>query len=473
MRKLVFFFLLFLLRISDGVSQDSIVYRKILEFEDFLFYVIEYHPYSRQANLQALSANAGLSGTRGLFDPQAYASFREKNFDKKSYFSVLEAGTKVYSYFGPSFKLSYKEARGDFLNPELYTPENGLISAEITVPLGEGLLFDKRRAELNTAKAMAKLSEAMRDKMINDLLLEASIAYFDLVIARETREVYKEALDLSESQFSNVRQSFIQGDKPAIDTVEALIQVQNQKLNLSQAELNYRNKALELSNFLWSENAEPLIINLDVEPQRLNEVQNNNFLNISLQISDNQIDEWISNNPELKINEQKQAQYEIKTKLYRELIKPKIDLSYSWLNDPDFNYERSKLDENSVLKLNFKSSLFLRNERNSLKQAKYDWKSTILVYDQKKLALTNKLLSYENEVGNLTNQITTASDNVNNYQRMTQAEQRKFEIGESSVFLINYRQQALIKAKVKLLELQFKIFKSKAGMRWVKNDWGF
>jgi len=41
------------------------------------------------------------------------------------------------------------------------------------------------------------------------------------------------------------------GDRPAIDTTEALAQLQSFQLASNDAWLNFRNSGLELSNFLW------------------------------------------------------------------------------------------------------------------------------------------------------------------------------------------------------------------------------
>ncbi|MGQ3015574.1 MAG: TolC family protein, partial [Flavobacteriales bacterium] len=42
---------------------------------------------------------------------------------------------------------------------------------------------------------------------------------------------------------------------------------------------------------------------------------------------------------------------------------------------------------------------------------------------------------------------------VNNYQRLLDAENRKFGIGESSLFLLNSRESKLIESQQKLIEL--------------------
>ena len=45
---------------------------------------------------------------------------------------------------------------------------------------------------------------------------------------------------------------------------------------------------------------------------------------------------------------------------------------------------------------------------------------------------------------------------VENYKRMLDAERRNFEAGESSVFLVNSRELALVQAELKLIESESK-----------------
>ena len=51
---------------------------------------------------------------------------------------------------------------------------------------------------------------------------------------------------------------------------------------------------------------------------------------------------------------------------------------------------------------------------------------------------------------------------VLDYERMLQAEERKFQLGESSLFLVNSRESKLIDGQLKAIEIQNKFFSTKA-----------
>ena len=65
----------------------------------------------------------------------------------------------------------------------------------------------------------------------------------------------------------------------------------------------------------------------------------------------------------------------------------------------------------------------------------------------------NKTRVSINEYNNLNGQIEIYSKNVNSYIRLWQSEQRLFNSGESSLFMINSREMSMINARIKLNEI--------------------
>ena len=57
--------------------------------------------------------------------------------------------------------------------------------------------------------------------MLNELLLEAGKAYWELYKTYNYVLIYEEALDLANERYSAVRAGVEYGDRPSLDTVEA------------------------------------------------------------------------------------------------------------------------------------------------------------------------------------------------------------------------------------------------------------
>ena len=245
---------------------------------------------------------------------------------------------------------------------------------------------------------------------------------------------------------------------PKSTTLEANITVQNRSLNLEQARLDYRTAQLEVSNFLWANNGVPLELGAQTLPQQTL----GDEIDILLQLSNNlDTDFTIENHPKILALQQKIDVLDVDRKFKADKLKPTLDLDYSFLSQtPDalntFNTSDFKAG------FNFSLDLFLRKERGELKVAKFKVQEAEYEYQQERLELTNKIEQQYTALGSFDNQTEVNDQIVKDYTTLLQAEERKFSVGESSVFLINSRERSLINAQLKQIELQNKLLKAKA-----------
>ncbi len=70
------------------------------------------------------------------------------------------------------------------------------------------------------------------------------------------------------------------------------------------------------------------------------------------------------------------------------------------------------------------------------------------------ITLKNKINSVQQEIDSYENQIGIADTMVSDYTVLLKGEERKFEIGESSLFLINSRESKLIENQLKVIRLE-------------------
>ena len=86
--------------------------------------------------------------------------------------------------------------------------------------------------------------------------------------------------------------------------------------------------------------------------------------------------------------------------------------------------------------------------------------------DQTELEIQNKVKSYYNEIVTLRQQVQLFDDAYNNYIQLLRAEEFKFSIGESSLFLVNSRELKAIETLQKLTETRTKFYKAIVGLNW-------
>lgn len=435
----------------------------LVSFEVFMEIVQTNHPLSKQADLQIESGAANLLKARGNFDPLLKSQYDQKQFDGKNYFRLNTNEIKIPTGLGLEFKAGYDNNQGSFVNPENQLPDNGLAYAGIAIPLGKGLLFDERRQAVRQAEVYQRATELERTIMVNQLIFDASKSYWNWYSAWNTYEIFDEAVQLAEFRFRGIKQSFIQGDLPAIDTLEAFILVQNRQLSRNEASITLQKSRLEASNFLWSEDLEPVMLVDKAVPIKHSDLSIENPIDESLMASI--ISNVDQSHPKLLLYYNKLENLEFERRMKAEKIKPKLNINYNLLNQSIGNNPIEGFSTNDYKwGFEFSMPLLLRKGRGDLKLTKIKINQTDLVRQQKSLEIRNKIKSYQVEIDNIFEQIALFRKAVNNYQAMLNGEKRKFEEGESSLFLVNSRETSLITAEVKLIELLGKYKKAQAGL---------
>ena len=299
---------------------------------------------------------------------------------------------------------------------------------------------------------------------MNDLFFKAVKQYWKWVEEWNRYEVFDEALDLAQQRFEAVRESFELGDIPAIDTLEAFIQVQNRELNRDQALLAYQNRTLELSNFLWFENNTPLEITDEIRPPSWNELVPGS--GVSQDTVQQMLAEIDDVHPDLQILNFQIASMEVDKKMKREALKPTLNLNYNALSNGNEQSIGNLSSQNYKWGIEFGIPLFLRKERGELQLAKLKIQDAELGQSQKKLEIRNRIGRFYNEQFYLGQQVTLQTDAVANYSRLLDGERQKFAAGESSLFLVNSREVSLIEAQLKLIELVAKYNVALEGVAW-------
>jgi len=430
---------------------------KELTYNEFLGFVKKYHPLVKSANLEINQAQANLMMARGGFDPKIEVDFEQKKFKDNQYYSILNSSFKIPTWYGVEIKAGFDNNEGIYLNPENTVPNQGLTSLGISVPLGQGLFINQRMADLRKAKIQVKLSQAERNLMAVAVLYDASVAYFNWKRNYNEVTLYQTYLNNANIRYQGIAKSIEQGDKPAIDSVEAGIIVRNRKLSLEESQLKLAKAKLELANFLWLENNVPLELQDDIVPEE------NLVLTIkeTLRTNDLMLDNpSLENHPKINALEQKIEMLEVDRKLKANMLLPRIDLGYSYLSEPRY-FDNYRFQDYKV-GLNFYFPLFLRKERGSLQLAKFKLQDVKFDLDLERVSLKNKIKAQQTEISSLEKQKQLIDNLVVDYNTMLSSEERLFTFGESSIFLINTRENNLVSAQLSKLLIENRYFDSNA-----------
>lgn len=465
----IFIYFLIILSCFAVKAQDT---AGVFTIDKYTWMVQNYHPMVKQAELLKAKGENTISQARGNFDPQIFTNFDQKYFDDKTYYQLLNSGLKIPTWFGLELKTGYDQNRGVFLNPENNLPNGGLVYGGISLPIGQGLVIDTRRATLRQAQIYAEATVAEQNAMLNDLYYDALSQYWEWVQSWQQLQVYETSLALAQERYEAITQTYFLGDIPAIDTLEAFIQVQNRQMNRDQHLLTYQNTTLELSYYLWGDNLVPLEITENLKPADFNNV------NVSNPIPKDTLNALLSileeRNPELQLYDYQLRSFEIEQRVRRDQLKPKINLNYNLLNEPIGSNVAANLSmQNYKWGVEFAFPLFLRKERANLALTKIKINDTELGRTQKSLEIKNKVEQYFNSQNTAFSQVQLYTNAVENYYKLLEGEREKFDNGESSLFLINSREIMAIDAEITLIKLQTTYQKDRIGMYWAAGLLGF
>jgi len=437
-------------------AQDSIR----LSYEEYMEWVRLNHPVSAQADLNLRLGQMEVRQARGAFDPLIYGNLDNKEYNESSYYDKREAGVNIPTWMGVELNGAFEQNTGSFLNSEGTVPANGLISAGASVNLGQGLILDDRRAALRQAQIFQQASEVERIKLLNELNLDAADMYWRWSLAHENLKVLIEGVDLASSRFDYVKSSFEQGDLAAIDTVEAFSQLLNRQYRLQTAENIFFATTQELNTFLWDESGAPMELTTNVYPQGL-------FEDYTLNPDFEEFRSIIGRHPELLITDFELASLDVDRRLKEQQLLPTVKVKYNFLTESTAPLETSPFFENNYKwGVSVYTPLFLRKTRGAvgLAKAKIEFKQNSR--DLKAIQLRTKLESELNNWMVLNQQLLTFTENVKSLQALLIGEMRRFQMGESSLFLVNAREVSVFDSRVTLNELASKVRISYAKTRY-------
>ncbi|MEP2024646.1 MAG: TolC family protein [Reichenbachiella sp.] len=453
MNKLLIIGLLCFWQVETFAQEDSL---QQLSLNQFYSLVRHYHPIAKQAQLILQRGEVVVSQARGAFDPKLVSEYQTKQFQGKDYYDVWDSYVKVPTVLNVELKAGYERNSGQYLNPEHTVPADGLYYAGVSVPLGQGLIHNSRNINLKKGMAEQQNLTSQANSVYNNLLLDANYVYWNWFETFQKMKVAEASLDLISERYEGIRASVINGDKAAIDSVEALIQVQSWRNEWNKSKLNYQNATLQMENFVW-DSTQIFVSYPDTIWQKQEILVVDEYINFA-----------VAHHPDLNAMEADLLTLELDRKLAAENVKPVLNLNYNFLMASGNASDESMAGLSNNYKGGFEFSfpLLIRKERAKLKQTKIKLEEGGLKLSSKSRVVTNKVFQSYGKIIVLLEMLEEQRRIVENYQKLLEGERTKFVNGESSVFLVNSRENKKIAAEMKLVNLEAEYGKAIGMVNW-------
>lgn len=425
----------------------------ILDLKIFIQEVQDQYPLLQVADLQTDLADAKVQEKKGAFDLQIGSQYDQKFYSSTNYYSIFHGGARWQSPYAFRLNAGADFTDGVFLNPQLNLPASGLSFLGIELPLGAGLLMDPARAGIRDARLFQELQQQRRTQMRNQILAQALYAYFEWVKSEELVRSYQEIANTASDRYEFVLDAYRGGDLSPIDTLEAYMQWKQRKLELTSAQNERLSAQAHIQNFLPNWNFQ------NWSPP--------NFDRISAIWQERTDDYWLETlqqHPQIIDLQIQKERLVIERKLIREQFKPQLNVRYQWLSSID---QLSSGDINNTLSPNdytwgvsFSYPIPLRktrgqNQYNKIQQLENTFK--IQQIRQELQARMNAFLEIQNNFSGL---IAEYDLLIDDFRRLLEAERMMFELGESSLFMVNTRENRLLNAQITFINLQYSAFQN-------------
>lgn len=426
----------------------------VLELSAFLEQVRAYHPVVRQATLLATEGRAEERIARGGFDPTLSSDWARKRFGSTEYYDYATAKLSIPTPVGANVVFGFERAVGRYATEELRTSNAGQLTAGLQIPIGQRMITDERRTALIVARGLRTAAEGARDAERNKVILSATKQYALWYEASRRFQIANEGLGLAEFRRTALVARFRAGESAAIDTLEASLEVERRRVQRLDAQQGERLARLEIEAALWDADGAPVVLPEAAVPA---------LAPLSAVESDSAgVIRWVElarrSHPEVRKAEGKSVQLTAQRQFAAQQLLPAASLDATALADrADREWALSTGPEGN-LKLggSLKLPLLLLKERGKLTQARAK-------EDVQRLEVA--LLRREVAIGvRAVATMLRALDEMLVVQRLalTQAgllrdgEQRRFEAGESTLFLVNIRERTVLDEAAKLAALEAK-----------------
>ena len=244
--------------------------------------------------------------------------------------------------------------------------------------------------------------------------------------------------------------------------------MQNFQFLQSESLVKLQNAAVELSNFLWQQNNTWYQLGLNVVPA--SNWNQQDIGSIPVVMRDELLLTARLTHPKLSMYNYKLQVLEIERKLKFQSLLPTVNLRANLLNK---NYNVLKgvgvpdyFQNNNKFGIDIGMPLRLSEGRGGYRMAKLKIQETNYDISLQQQEIENKVKYYYNELMGLREQIKIYNAAYLNFQTLFRGEDVRFRAGESSLFLLNTRENKVLEALQKLIELKTKFFKSQAAVQW-------
>ena len=444
-----------LLAPASGASAQAAPDSLPVPFAALVDAVLARHPVAQQARLVAQQARNELRQAWGAFDPTITATWDQKVAGGVSYYNYVDAELKIPLPIGADVTLAFDRTLGKYANPDRRTDGTGTLSAGVSIPLGQRIITDERRTALAVARAARDAGAADQTAILNKLLFTAAKAYGGWYEGWQRRAVAAEGEALAAFRLAAVRQRVVNGESAPIDSAEALLELQRRQVTRAEAENAWYLATLEVTALLWSETGAPAALPAGAVPT---------VDGIAVAVDSARLATLLAEaarrHPDLLKHDARVRQAQAQQRLAAQGVLPFAEAKVAGVADRDDGLppvSGQRLSDNFKGGLVVKTPLVFARETGRLGAASDRLDVQRLERERLRRDVELEVRGTVFELATLEQLLARQRETVRLARLLRNAEQVRFENGESTLLVVNLRERLVLDEAVKLAALEAKV----------------
>jgi len=399
-------------------------------------YLTKENPYIYSALGKKYVTQEKLSYVEGVYDTKIVAKYDEKDYPS-TYGTYYGASLEKPTESGIDLSAGYRYAEGTQEYNNIKTGEDGEFIAGAKIPLVSLLnQIDERRLRVGLTQMNLQNTDYEYKEAMRSFYFRLMSEYYTLLYNKSLLEVSKEMLQKIEKREGFFKENVQKGNIAEIVLLEAKQQVIHVRQEYIATKRTYENVFVEFLKYLnLSQEQFDALYHLPELPKMQQEIFN---LEESLSTA-------MKNRADFNVLRTEIEKLQLEDKNNERKKFPEVNLGLYGVYD---------VNEQSGFKVSLDMSFPIAQSQYKAKNAE--------IQESIKLINSNKdirILELKADLKSIINSLNTVSKNIQNakeesalLKKLEDAEKRKYELGSSTLFLLNQREMLSMQAQKKVLQ---------------------
>ncbi len=340
------------------------------------------------------------------------------------------------------------------------TLDDGELFARMKLSLLQNRDIDQNRSNLRHKRIKEKIKSIELSQKQLEAQQKATITYWKWFYSLQNKRITNDLYDLALKRQDMFKKKFKAGDTSKLKLLENNQYILKRKALLESAKLEELNARIDLSLWLWNKKGEKL------SHDDLNHLPDEKIKIIPKStIADN----ILENNPLIDILNNEITFQEINQEIGENKLQPKLDLTYDYSDDRGSGSSTLKGAEHRVLlELKIPLERDLGKGKIASAKSKINAKKLELMYLKNQLKLY--FIKYQAMMKTLINNHETYMAEVDLAKKLVIAERKQFDAGQSSLFMINIREEKQAESEIKAWKTLYEYYAALANFLTFANQ---